>query len=61
MSDHDDCELQQLKKDKDEHAYAGINKFLNRLLAVPVAVQARIFAFFHALLVSNLGRGQGSP
>lgn len=43
--------VQQLRKDKQEKGYAGIIKFLNRLLAVPVAEQSRIFPFFHSMLV----------
>ena len=43
--------VQQLRKDNQEKGYAGIIKFLNRLLAVPVDEQSRIFAFFHVMLV----------
>lgn len=45
------CVLQEKKKAEAKGDWGGINKFLNRLLAVKVSTQTQIFQYFMALLV----------
>ncbi len=52
------CVIQNIQEKKKADAkgdWGGINKFLNRLLAVSVARQAKIFQYFMALLVRSRG------
>lgn len=48
---HRRCRLQDKKKAEAKGDWGGINRFLNRLLAVKVDTQTKIFQYFMGLLV----------